>query len=305
MDVTATDDLSGGLMDNVPKAASWLQGDLRSRQFVSSLWETQGPFDYVYHLGAYAAEGLSHFIRAYNYATNLVASMHLLNEAVKGRAKCFVFTSSIAVYGKNQLPMTEDLTPRPEDPYGISKYAVELDLRAAHDMFGLPYVIFRPHNVYGERQNIADRYRNVIGIFMNQLLQGLPMTVFGDGRQTRAFSHVDDVAPLIARAPLVAEARNDVFNIGADAPYTVLQLAEEIAAAFDRPCRVQHLPPRNEVLHAFSDHTKVRRVFTPSPPIDLQTGIRRMAEWVRARGPAVPVRFSNIEIHDKLPAGWA
>ncbi len=304
MDVVATDDLSGGFLENVPKKATWVEGDLRDRAFVSSLWRDHGPFDYVYHLGAYAAEGLSHFIRAYNYTTNLVASVHLINEAIKAKAKCFVFTSSIAVYGKGQLPMTEDMVPQPEDPYGISKYAVELDLRAAHEMFGLNSIVFRPHNVYGERQNIADKYRNVIGIFMNQLLQGQPMTAFGDGLQTRAFSHVDDVAPIIARAPLVPAAINQTFNIGADTPYTILQLAEEIAAAFGQPCRVKHLPARNEVVHAFSDHAKVRRVFDPPPPIELRTGIRRMAEWVKAHGPATPVRFSDIEVRDKLPAGW-
>jgi UDP-glucose 4-epimerase len=200
--------------------------------------------------------------------------------------------------------MTEDLTPRPEDPYGISKYAVELDLRAAHETFGLEYVVFRPHNVYGERQNIADKYRNVIGIFMNQVLQGQPMTAFGDGLQTRAFSHVDDVAPLIARAPLVSEARNRVFNVGADTPYTVLELAEEVAAAFQVPARIVHLPARKEVVHAFSDHSLVRKIFCPPEPIDLRSGIRRMAAWVRERGPMAPVRFSNIEIRKSLPAGW-
>ena len=305
LEVVATDDLSGGFRDNVPDGASWVQGDLRDRGFVRALWSARGPFDYVYHLGAYAAEGLSHFIRAYNYTTNLVASMHLLNEAIKSKTcKCFVFTSSIAVYGRGQLPMTEDMVPRPEDPYGISKYAVELDLRAAHEMFGIDFIIFRPHNVYGERQNIADRYRNVIGIFMNQLLQGQPMTVFGDGLQTRAFSHVDDVSPVIANSPFVPAAYNQTFNIGADTPYTVLQLALEIAAAFDKPVTVRHLPARNEVVHAFSDHSKVRRVFSPPPPIDPRTGIRRMAAWVKARGPATPVRFTDIEIRDKLPAGW-
>lgn len=303
--VVATDDLSGGFRENVPAAATWVQGDLRDRGFVAALWAEHGPFEYVYHLGAYAAEGLSHFIRAYNYTTNLVASMHLVNEAVKSKAcKCFVFTSSIAVYGPGQVPMTEDMTPTPEDPYGISKYAVELDLKAAHHMFGLDSVVFRPHNVYGERQNIADKYRNVIGIFMNQLLQGQPMSVFGDGLQTRAFSHVDDVAPVIAKSPFVPAAYNQTFNIGADTPYTILQLAEEIAAAFDRPKDVKHLPARNEVVHAFSDHSKVQRVFAPPAPIDLRTGIRRMAAWVKARGPAAPVRFSDIEIRDKLPAGW-
>jgi UDP-glucose 4-epimerase len=304
MDVVATDDLSGGFVENIPNDATWVQGDLRDRAFVSDLWASYGPYDYVYHLGAYAAEGLSHFIRAYNYTTNLVASMHLLNEAIKAKAKCFVFASSIAVYGRNQVPMTEALTPQPEDPYGISKYAVELDLKAAHDMFGLDYVIFRPHNVYGERQNIADRYRNVIGIFMNQVLQGRPMTVFGDGMQTRAFSHVDDVAPVIARAPLVPSARNRVFNIGADTPYTIIHLAHTVAAVLDRPCKVTHLPPRNEVVHAFSDHRRLRDVFTPPAPVELTAGLERMAAWVKARGPAAAVTFKDIEVRDRLPAGW-
>jgi UDP-glucose 4-epimerase len=304
MRVTATDNLSGGFERNVPRGVNWVRGDLRDPGFVPSLWERHGPFDFVYHLAAYAAEGLSHFIRAYNYNTNLVASMHLLNESIKNAAKCFIFTSSIAVYGHNQVPMSEALTPLPEDPYGISKYAVELDLRAAQEMFGLDYVVFRPHNVYGERQNIADRYRNVIGIFMNQLLHGQAMTVFGDGLQTRAFTHVQDVAPVISRAPLVSAARNQVFNVGADTPCTVLQLAEEVAAAFGQQPRVVHLPARQEVVHAFADHTRVRTVFSPPPPLDLRGGIHRMAAWVREHGPTNPVKFSSIEIRKKLPAEW-
>jgi UDP-glucose 4-epimerase len=304
MRVVATDDLSGGFRENVPEGAEWLEGDLTQPAFVSSLWDQHGPFETVYHLAAYAAEGLSHFIRAYNYRTNLLASVHLINQAVQHKLKCFVFTSSIAVYGRNQLPMTEELTPQPEDPYGISKYAVELDLRSAHEMFGLDFMVFRPHNVYGERQNIADRYRNVIGIFMNQLLRGEPMTVFGDGLQTRAFSHVDDVAPVIARGPLVPEALNQVFNVGADTPYTVLSLAQEVAAALGKPLQIKHLAPRNEVVHAFSDHSRAQRVFQPPAPIDLKTGIRRMADWVCRRGPLAPVRFSNIEIPRNLPPSW-
>jgi UDP-glucose 4-epimerase len=303
MEVVATDDLSGGFRENVPSGCAWVQGDLRNSAFVSSLWEN-GNYDFVYHLGAYAAEGLSHFIRRYNYETNLVASINLINESVKHDVKCFVFTSSIAVYGKNQLPMREDLEPRPEDPYGISKYAIELDLRAAHEMFGLNYMVFRPHNVYGERQNIADKYRNVIGIFMNQVLQGQPMTIFGDGKQTRAFSHVDDVAPLIARGPLMPEAINEVFNVGADTPYTVQELAEAVAEAFDKPCNVKYLEFRNEVVHAYSDHSKVNRTFSPPPPVDLKTGIQRMGQWVKAHGPATPVTFDDIELLKNLPPSW-
>ena len=303
MTVTATDDLSGGFIENVPTGATFIQGDLKDPIFVSSLWQ-HGSFDYVYHLGAYAAEGLSHFIRRYNYSTNLIASVNLINESVKNKVKCFVFTSSIAVYGSNQTPMTEDLTPLPEDPYGISKYAVELDLKCAHEMFGLNFVIFRPHNVYGERQNIADKYRNVIGIFMNLLLQDQPMTIFGDGLQTRAFSHIDDVAPLIARSPLVPNAINEVFNVGADTPYTIIELTEAIGEAFNKPFSIRHLEARNEVVHAFSDHSKINKTFAPPPPIDLKTGIKRMAEWVRSHGSAIPIEFSEIEIEDKLPTSW-
>ena len=304
MEVVATDDLSGGYVENVSKDAQLIVGDLRDREFVARLWQ-DGAFDYVYHLGAYAAEGLSHFVRAFNYRTNLEASVNLINQAVLHDVRRFVFTSSIAVYGHGQTPMTEDMTPVPEDPYGISKYAAELDLAAAARLFGLEYTIFRPHNVYGERQNIADKYRNVIGIFMNSVMRDEPMRIFGDGSQTRAFSHIADVAPVISRSPLVEAARNEVFNIGADQPHTVLELAMEVSDAFEVECRLQHEPPRNEVMHAYSDHTKVRGVFDVPPPIDLYTGIRRMSAWVKEHGVREPVPFpGEIEVDRELPPSW-
>jgi UDP-glucose 4-epimerase len=304
MDVLATDDLSGGFRENVPDGAQWIEGDLRDADFVHRLAES-GPFDYVYHLAAYAAEGLSHFIRRYNYRTNLEASVNLINEAVLGEVKRFVFTSSIAVYGAGQLPMREDTTPTPEDPYGISKYAVELDLAAAQHMFGLDYTVFRPHNVYGERQNIADRYRNVIGIFMNNLLSDRPMPIYGDGSQTRAFSHIADVAPIIARAPLEPAARNEVFNVGADEVHSVFDLAHAIAAALELPANVEHQPARQEVAHAFSDHSKVRGVFGASGEVTLQEGLARMARWVREHGPQEPIEFKGeIEVPVNLPPSW-
>lgn len=305
MTVVATDDLSGGYRENVPKGAKWVHGDLRDASFVASLWK-HGPYDVVYHLGAYAAEGLSHYIRAFNYRTNLEASVNLINQSVLHDAQRFVFTSSIAVYGRGQVPMTEDMLPRPEDPYGIAKYAVELDLAAAYSMFGLRYTIFRPHNVYGERQNIADRYRNVIGIFMNAVLRGEPMPVFGDGLQTRAFSHVADVAPLIARSPLVEASVNETFNVGADRPYSIIELAREVADTFGVEARLEHLPARDEVVHAFSDHTKVHRVFDPSSPIPLAEGLGRMAAWVKEHGPRQPIDFvSDIEVPRNLPPSWS
>lgn len=301
--VVGLDDLSGGFRENVPAEVDFQEGSVTDAALLAQLFETHR-FEYVYHLAAYAAEGLSHFIRRFNYQTNLIGSINLINEAVKHEVSCFVFTSSIAVYGAGQTPMSEELVPAPEDPYGVSKYAVELDLKAAHEMFGLPYIIFRPHNVYGELQNIADRYRNVIGIFMNQVLQGQPMTVFGDGTQTRAFSHVDDVAPIIARAPSIPSAYNQVFNVGADQPYSVLSLASEVAKAFGVAPNVKHLDARNEVVHAFSSHAKVTRHFGASTPVTLEDGIGRMAAWVKAHGPRTPVVFKNIEVRKNLPPSW-
>lgn len=302
-EVVGIDDLSGGFLANVPEGVEFQKGSVADALFVERVFEAHR-FDYVYHLAAYAAEGLSHFIRRFNYTNNLLGSVNLINRAVLREVRCFVFTSSIAVYGRNQTPMTEDLLPLPEDPYGISKYAVELDLEAAHRIFGLPYVVFRPHNVYGERQNIADRYRNVIGIFMNQVMRGQPMTIFGDGLQTRAFSHVDDVAPAIAAAPEVAGAHQQVFNVGADRPYTVLEIAGAVAAAFGVEPRVQHLPAREEVVHAFASHERAARHFGQRPQVPLEEGIRRMADWARAHGPMQPAEFGEIEVPVNLPPSW-
>ena len=301
--VVALDDLSGGFRDNVPEVATFVRGSVTDPQLVEELF-VEHEFDYVYHLAAYAAEGLSHFIRRFNYTNNVLGSVNLINAAVRHEARHFVFTSSIAVYGTNQLPMTEELTPRPEDPYGIAKYAVELDLEAAQRMFGLPYTVFRPHNVYGEGQNIGDRYRNVVGIFMNQLMKGEPMTVFGDGTQTRAFSHVDDVAPVVARSVDVPEARNEVFNIGADTPHTVNRLAQVVARAFDRETEIHHLPARDEVEHAYASHEKVHRVFGESHSVSLEEGISRMAEWAKEVGPRRTPDFEGVEVWKSFPAGW-
>jgi UDP-glucose 4-epimerase len=302
--VTVLDDLSGGFADQTPPEARFVAGSVTDHALVGRLFK-EGRFDFVYHLAAYAAEGLSHFIRRFNYETNVIGSINLINEAVRHEVSCFVFASSIAVYGASQLPMDESLTPSPEDPYGVGKYAVELDLRAAHHMFGLNYVIFRPHNVYGEHQNIGDPYRNVIGIFMRQLLSGRPLTIFGDGSQTRAFSYIDDVAPPIARSVQVPAACGQVVNIGADTPHTVRQVAEVVAAAFDVRPEIEFLPARHEVLHAWSSHDKARRLFGPGPEVPLEQGVARMAEWARRTGIRESRPFRDLEIRKNLPPSWS
>lgn len=302
-EVVVLDDLSGGFRENVHPRARFVVGSVVDEKLVAGLFGAER-FDYVYHLAAYAAEGLSHFIRRFNYENNIVGSVTLLNAAVNHDVRCFVYTSSIAVYGSNQLPMHEELIPQPEDPYGISKLAVEQDLKAAQKLFGLPSVIFRPHNVYGEHQNIADLYRNVVGIFMNQIMQGKPMTIFGSGTQTRAFTYIGDVAPLLARAPFLSEAHGEIFNVGADTPCTVNELASLVAKAFGVTPRVKYLPAREEVLHAFADHTKARLVFKWDKQTSLEEGILRMAHWAKKVGARASAGFKHIEVAKNMPVSW-
>jgi UDP-glucose 4-epimerase len=301
--VIVLDDLSGGFKENINKQAIFVEGSVTDHKLLAELFE-QYKFDYVYHLAAYAAEGLSHFIKRFNYNNNLIGSVNLINESVKHKVKCFVFTSSIAVYGTLPPPMREDMVPVPEDSYGIAKYAVEMELRVSHEMFGLNSVIFRPHNVYGEYQNIGDRYRNVVGIFMNQIMQGKPLTIFGDGAQTRAFSYIGDVAPYIARSVNIKKAYNNIFNIGADQEFTVNELAKTTMKVMDKEEQIRRLPPRNETLHAHADHSKAKNVFEIKSYTSLEKGLSIMAEWAKKTGVRKSKRFKEIEITEKLPAVW-
>lgn len=302
-EVVALDDLSGGFADQVDPRAIFIKGSINDHELVDRLFAEHG-FTYVYHLAAYAAEGLSHFIRRFNYTNNLIGSINLINASVKHGVRCFVFTSSIAVYGALQPPMREDMSPVPEDPYGVAKLAVEMDLYAAKHMFGLEYVVFRPHNVYGEYQNLGDRYRNVVGIFMNQLMQGMPLTVFGDGEQKRAFTYVGDIAPLIARSAWTPQAYGEVFNVGADRPYTVNELSKLVMEAMGIAGTVRHLEARNEVVFAFSDHTKAERIFGAYEETTLAEGLARMVPWARSVGARSSSAFGHIEIEQGLPPSW-
>lgn len=303
-DVVVLDDLSGGFRENVPRVAELVAGSINDVALVDRLF-AERRFEHVFHLAAYAAEGLSHFIKRFNYSNNLLGSVNLINASINTGVRRFVFTSSIAVYGASpDLPTTEDTPAHPEDPYGIAKLAVEQELKVSRQMFGLDYVIFRPHNVYGERQNIADKYRNVVGIFMNQILQGKPMSVFGDGSQTRAFSYIGDVAPIIADAIETPAAVNQVFNVGADQAYSVKALAEAIARAMGVSPVIAHLPARNEVQDAYSSHEKVVRVFGDRQTMRLDEGLARMAAWVKQHGARASQEFGPIEVTRNFPKAW-
>ena len=302
-EVVALDDLSGGFRENLNPAATFVEGSILDVSLINSLCE-QYQFDYIYHLAAYAAEGLSHFIKRFNYQNNLIGSINLINAAINHNVKRFVFTSSIAVYGENQLPMHEGLLPVPEDSYGIAKYAVEQELAVSKRLFGLDYTIFRPHNVYGELQNISDKYRNVIGIFMNKIMQGEPLFIFGDGEQTRAFTHIADVAPHIARSVDIPETSCEIFNVGSDKHVSVNELADLVMTAMEKEVSVKYLREREEVKHAYCTHEKFQEAFGSTSQVALPEGLGRMAAWAKSVGPRTSKLFDDIEIRKNLPDGW-
>lgn len=301
-EVVIIDDFSGGFQDNIPEGAIVEKCDVTLKIATQEIFSRHRP-KYVYHLAAYAAEGLSHFIRNFNYENNLLGSMNIINACVNYDVKCLVFTSSIAVMANGDPPYTENEPFRPADPYGIAKAAVEQDLHYALEMFGLNHIIFRPFNVYGPGQNIGDKYRNVIGIFMNQIMNGQPLTVFGDGNQSRAFSYIDDVAPHIAKSVLMPDIYNHIFYIGGGKHYTINDLIKVIAKEFGVEPEIKYLQERHEAKHAYALTEKFQQVFgqawTPLPQ-----GIAKMAEWAIRVGPRQSKEFTNIEIRKNLPEGW-
>ncbi|MBK9029887.1 MAG: NAD-dependent epimerase/dehydratase family protein [Myxococcales bacterium] len=302
-EVVALDDLSGGFRDHVDPRARFVEGSILDVALVDRLFDAHR-FAYVFHLAAYAAEGLSHFIKRFNYQHNLIGSVNLINASVRHDVRAFVFASSIAVYGRTAPPVTEAMPTAPDDPYGVAKAAVEQDLRISREVFGLRSIIFRPHNVYGERQHLGDRYRNVVGIFISQILRGEPLTIFGDGTQTRAFSHVADVAPVIAGAIDVPAAYDQTFNLGADRAVTVNELGEIVSRAMGVPFRPRYLPARHEVAHVHASHAQARALLGYEERVSLEAGVTAMAAWARRHGPRPSPRVGAIEVEKNLPPSW-
>ena len=187
--VVGIDNLSGAYRENIDDRVVFYESDLGDHVATADIFEKERP-THVYHLAAYAAEGLSPYIRRFNYLNNIICSVNVINACINTGVKKIIFTSSMAVYGIGTPPFTEEQPLTPEDPYGIAKYAIEMDLKLAHDHFSLAYSIVRPHNIVGIYQNIWDRYRNVIGIWIRQSMRGDPLTIFGDGTQIRAFSDI-------------------------------------------------------------------------------------------------------------------
>jgi len=307
--VFGIDNLSGGYLENVPEGVHFIQADLTDRDDQTKIEEVfkQNDIHFIYNFAAYAAEGLSPFIRQYNYMSNTVANAFLINMAIKYRIQRFIFTSSMATYGENTVPFVETMQPNPIDPYGIAKYACELDLRVANKQHNLSYVIIRPHNVIGKYQNLWDPYRNVLGIWMYKALINEPFTIYGDGEQTRAFTCVDNIMQPLLNAALRPEANGQIINVGGIKEMSINQAAELVKTITDTD-RILYLEPRHEVKHAWSSFEKSVELLDYTETVSLEQGLRDMWAWAQesfARFPDRKLKYwENYELETDIYSFW-
>jgi len=281
VEVIGIDDLSGGYKENVNPKVNFWQMDLVNHP-IENCFEAHKP-DYVFHFAAYAAEGLSPFIRAYNYDNNLKATARIVNQCIKHDVKRLVFTSTLAVYGHGEGGMfDESQTPKPIDPYGVAKYACEMDIQIAGEQHGLDWCIIRPHNVYGIKQNIWDKYRNVLGIWMYQRLNNESLSIFGDGLQTRAFSYIDDSIEPLWRAALYPQASKQIINLGGIKEYSIKE-ASDILINIMGGGEVVHHEQRHEVKHSIPTWEKSVDILGFEHKTDLEEGLTTMWEWAKTQ----------------------
>ena len=301
--VIGIDNFFGGYKDFLPQHKDFIfyERNLESDS-LEDIYSKHKP-KVTYHLAAYAAEGLSPFIRKFNYTNNVIASINVINECIKHKSK-LIFTSSMAVYGDAKAPFTELTEKNPIDPYGIAKLCVEMDIIQASNQFGLEYNIVRPHNVVGIYQNIWDKYRNVIGIFINKILNKESLIIYGDGEQTRAFSDIKYCLPCFEK--LIDYKECDVFNIGADKYFTINEMANtlsKIAKNFGYDCEIKYGEARHEVKHAYCDHSKVKNNLNFIDDTNLEELIYNLFVWSKDQ-PNREVKSMNYEISEGIYSYW-
>ena len=300
--VVGIDDLSGGYKENInPKVEFW-QMNLVEHP-IENCFEVN-KFDYVFHFAAYAAEGLSPFIRCFNYDNNLKATARIVNECIKHDVKRLVFTSTLAVYGHGYGGIFDETqTPKPIDPYGVAKYACEMDIQIAGEQHGLDWCIIRPHNVYGIKQNVWDKYRNVLGIWMYQHLNNQPITIFGDGEQTRAFSYIDDSLEPLWKAAILPEASKEIINLGGIEEYSIKE-ASQVLAEILGGVEVTHLEGRHEVKHSIPTYQKSVDILGFEHKTSLKDGLTAMWDWVKVQPMKDRFVWDKYEIDKGIYSFW-
>jgi len=299
--VVGIDDLSGGYKENVDPRVEFWQMNLVTHP-IENCFEVHKP-DIVYHFAAYAAEGLSPFIRQYNYENNLVATARIVNECIKHDVKRLVFTSTMAVYGHGNPPFDEADQPNPIDPYGIAKFACESDIQVAGEQHGLDWCIIRPHNVYGIKQNIWDKYRNVLGIWMYQYMNNESMTIFGDGEQKRAFSFIDDCLEPLWKAGVDPRASKEIINLGGTKYYTINEANQVLRDVIGNGEHI-HKEQRHEVKNAHPTWQKSIDLLDYEDKTDLYTGLAKMWEWAQTQPNRERFVWDQYELEKGIYSFW-
>lgn len=301
--VIGIDNLSGGYVENINSRIKFYKLDL-IRDSISDLFQKYD-IDYVFHFAAYAAEGLSPFIRGFNYDNNLKSTARIVNQCIKHDVKRLIFTSTMAVYGhgENQA-FDEKQTPCPIDPYGVAKYACEMDIKIAGEQHGLDWCIIRPHNVYGAKQNIWDKYRNVLGIWMYQHLSGKPMTIFGSGNQTRAFSYIDDSLEPLWNAAIDPRASKQIINLGGIHSISILEANNILKNVIGCAENTVFFEERHEVMHAVSTYQKSIDILGFKHETDLEDGLTKMWEWAKVQPMRNQFIWPSFELDKGLYSFW-
>lgn len=299
--VIGIDNLSGGYKENINPKVIFYEMDCKDKD-IKTIFSIH-KIDYVFHFAAYAAEGLSPFIRTFNYQNNLESTANIVNECIRHDIKRLVFTSTMAVYGHGKTPFDEADTPKPIDPYGVAKYACEMDIQIAGHQHGLDWCIIRPHNVYGNKQNIWDKYRNVLGIWMNQHLNGLPMTIFGDGEQKRAFSFIDDCLEPLWKAAVSNKASKQIINLGSPHYYTINE-ANKILRGVMKGGSYINKEQRHEVKDAHPTWEKSVKLLDYKDRTTLSEGLSIMWNWALSQPNRKQFVWNEFELNKGIYTFW-
>lgn len=303
-EVAGNDTLVGGYRSNVPTGTEFHQIDCND---IEEMKEAMEDVDIVYHTAALAYEGLSVFAPSRINKSIYQATSATLSAAADVGIDRFIYCSSMSRYGENETPFTEDMEPRPQDPYAVSKVAAEQMVELMADVHEFEYIIAVPHNIIGPRQKYDDPFRNVAAIFINRMLQGKQPIIYGDGTQKRCFSFIqDDVRPLRKLASY-NNVVGEVINIGPDQEFiTINQLAETIADIIDFDLDPLYKPERpQEVKLANCSADKARRLLDYETEYTLRDGLREMITWIEAEGPKEFEYHLELEIvNEKTPETW-
>lgn len=309
LEIYGIDDFSCGYRENVPHEVRLCEFSLGNNLLRRSpAWQS---YDYVFHFAAYAAEGLSPFIRQYNYRNNLLATAEIINLCLENDVRRLVFTSSMAAYGTaagNPLPFSEDYPCTPIDPYGVAKLACEQDIRCAGYQHGLDWCIIRPHNLYGPGQSIWQKYRNVFGIWMQRHFQGKKLLVYGDGSQQRAFSWIDDCLPCLWRAATSPAASQQIINLGGATPIEIGEAASLLNHLMGGR-GIERVEKRHEVHRAWCTVAKSQELLGYQETMPLADGLRRMYRWAKEAWRLYPYRNLSqgvcpVEVRKGLYSYW-